>query len=140
MGQFQLLFGGGDDDGGNPMMALAAIILAPIAALVIQLAVSRGREYLADSTGATLTGDPEGLAQALETLREAQQRQGGLLARMRGVPGRRPQPVPQGNPAFSHLWIVNPLSGSNVAKLFATHPPLEERIARLRGMRLRRAD
>ena len=140
MGQFQLLFGGGDDDGGNPIMALVAIILAPIAALVIQLAVSRGREYLADSTGATLTGDPEGLAQALETLREAQQRQGGLLARMRGVPGRRPQPVPQGNPAFSHLWIVNPLSGSNVAKLFATHPPLEERIARLRGMRLRRAD
>jgi len=138
MGQFQLLFGGGDDDGGNPVMALVAIILAPIAALVIQLAVSRGREYLADSTGATLTGDPEGLAQALETLQAAQQQ--GLLARMRGGLPRRRKPASQGNPAFSHLWIVNPLSGSNVAKLFATHPPLEERIARLRGMRLRRAD
>jgi heat shock protein HtpX len=137
MGQFQLLFGGGDDDGGNPLMALAAIILAPIAALVIQLAVSRGREYLADSTGATLTGDPEGLAQALEILRTEQQRRGGLLARVRGIPGRRRQA--QTNPAFSHLWIVNPLSGSDVGRLFATHPPLEERIARLRGMRLRRA-
>ena len=58
---------------------------------------------------------------------------------MRGVPGRRRQPVPQANPAFSHLWIVNPLAGSDVARLFATHPPLEERIARLRAMRLRRA-
>ena len=85
MGQFQLIFGGGDDDNGNPLLVLLGVILAPIAAMVIQLAVSRGREYLADSTGATLTGDPEGLAQALETL-QAAQRQGGLLARMRGGP------------------------------------------------------
>ena len=68
MGQFQLIFGGGDDDNGNPLFVLLGVILAPIAAMVIQLAVSRGREYLADSTGASLTGDPEGLAQALETL------------------------------------------------------------------------
>ena len=137
MGQFQLIFGGGDDDNGNPLLVLLGVILAPIAAMVIQLAVSRGREYLADSTGASLTGDPEGLAQALETLQAAQQQ--GLLARMRGgFPGRR-QPAPQANPAFSHLWIVNPLSGSNVAKLFSTHPPLDERVARLRAMRLRRA-
>jgi len=138
MGQFQLIFGGGDDEGGNPMLALLAIILAPIAAMVIQLAVSRSREYLADTTGATLTGDPEGLAQALETL-GAQQHRGGLVDRMRGM-GRRRQPEPQTNPAFSHLWIVNPLSGSQVGKLFSTHPPLEERIGRLRSMRLRRAD
>ena len=137
MGQFQLIFGGGDDDNGNPLLVLLGVILAPIAAMIIQLAVSRGREYLADSTGASLTGDPEGLAQALETLQAAQQQ--GLLARMRGgLPGRR-QPAPQANPAFSHLWIVNPLSGSNVAKLFSTHPPLDERVARLRAMRLRRA-
>ena len=137
MGQFQLIFGGGDDDNGNPLLVLLGVILAPIAAMVIQLAVSRGREYLADSTGATLTGDPEGLAQALETLQAAQQQ--GLLARMRGGLPRRRQPQPQGNPAFSHLWIVNPLSGGDVARLFSTHPPLEERIARLRAMRLRRA-
>jgi heat shock protein HtpX len=142
MGQFQLLFGGGDDDNGNPLLVLAGVILAPIAAMVIQLAVSRGREYLADSTGASLTGDPEGLAQALETL-QAAQRQQGLLARMRGgVRGGVPQrgrAEPQANPAFSNLWIVNPLAGSDVARLFSTHPPLEDRIARLRAMRLRGA-
>jgi heat shock protein HtpX len=142
MGQFQLLFGGGDDDNGNPLLVLAGVILAPIAAMVIQLAVSRGREYLADATGASLTGDPEGLAQALETLHAAQ-RQQGLVARMRGgLPGRagrRGRAEPQANPAFSNLWIVNPLAGSDVARLFSTHPPLEDRIARLRGMRLRGA-
>ena len=137
MGQFQLIFGGGDDDNGNPLLVLLGVILAPIAAMVIQLAVSRGREYLADATGASLTGDPEGLAQALETLQAAQQQ--GLLARMRGGLPRRSRPASQGNPAFSHLWIVNPLSGGDVARLFSTHPPLDERIARLRAMRLRRA-
>jgi heat shock protein HtpX len=138
MGQFRLIFGGGggDEEGGNPALALVAVILAPIAALVIQLAVSRSREYLADSTGALLTGDPEGLAQALETLHAHQQRT-GLMARFRGRRGAEPQP--QANPAFSHLWIVSPLSGSSMASLFATHPPLEQRIVRLRSMRLRRA-
>ena len=82
MGQFQLLFGGGDDDNGNPALALVAIILAPIAALVIQLAVSRSREYQADATGASLTGDPDGLAQALATL-AANQERGGLLGQAR---------------------------------------------------------
>ena len=138
IGQFQLLFGGGDEDGGNPLLVLVGVILAPIAAMVIQLAVSRGREYVADSTGALLTGDPEGLAQALETL-QAAQRQQGLLGRLGGSLPRRRQPQPQANPAFSHLWIVSPLAGSDVAKLFSTHPPLEDRITRLRAMRLRRA-
>jgi heat shock protein HtpX len=133
MGQFQLIFGGGDDEGGNPALALLAVILAPIAAMIIQLAVSRSREYLADSTGALLTGDPEGLAQALETL-QAHQERNGLMARLRGRRGADPEP--QANPAFSHLWIVSPLTGSSMANLFATHPPLEQRIGRLRSMRL----
>ena len=131
MAQFQLLFGGGDDEeGGNPFGALVAIILAPIAALVIQLAVSRSREYQADTTGAALTGDPEGLAGALETLEAASQRQ-GLLGRFRRQPARAE------NPAFAHLWIVSPLAGVNVGSLFSTHPPIADRVARLRGMRRR---
>jgi heat shock protein HtpX len=135
MGQFQLLFGGTDEEGGgNPVGALAAIILAPIAAMVIQLAVSRSREYLADTTGASLTGDPEGLAQALEQLGLQQQR-GGILGRL----GRRREPEPQANPAFGHLWIVSPLAGSSMASLFATHPPLEDRVRRLRSLAVRRA-
>lgn len=132
MGQFQMLFGGGDEEHANPLLAIVAIVLAPIAALVIQLAVSRGREYLADSTGAALTGDPEGLAQALETLAAGQQ------PRLRFGLGRRPRPEPRANPAFSHLWIVSPLSGSSMASLFSTHPPVADRVRRLRSMRLRR--
>jgi heat shock protein HtpX len=138
MGQFQLLFGGGDEEGGNPIAALAAVILAPIAAMIIQLAVSRSREYLADTTGASLTGDPEGLAQALEQLGLAQERS---AAQRGGLFGRRQhrEPAPQANPAFGHLWIVSPLAGSSMASLFATHPPLEDRVRRLRSLSLRRA-
>jgi heat shock protein HtpX len=135
MGQFQLLFGGGDEEGGNPVAALAAVILAPIAAMIIQLAVSRSREYLADTTGAALTGDPEGLAQALEQLGLQQQRAGATRIGRIG----RPEPQPQANPAFGHLWIVSPLSGSAMAGLFATHPSLEDRVRRLRSLALRRA-
>ena len=129
--QFQMIFGGGssdEDNGGGSMLgALAAVFLAPIAALIIQLAVSRGREYLADSTGAALTGDPEGLAQALEQLDAAARRQ-GLLGRLTGRRGARSQtPEPAANPAFAHLYIVNPLSGRQVAGLFSTHPPIEDR-------------
>jgi heat shock protein HtpX len=134
--QFQLFFGGGRDDesGGNPLGALAAIILAPLAALIIQLAVSRGREYAADSTGAQATGDPEGLASALERL-DAASRQFGLFGRLRG---KAATPAPAENPAFAHLYIVNPLSGRQVAELFSTHPPIQERVARLRRMRFAR--
>jgi heat shock protein HtpX len=128
MGQFQLLFGGGnDDEGGGGLGALLAVFLAPLAALVIQLAVSRGREYQADTTGASLTRDPEGLASALETL-GAYSAQQGVLARF----GRRRQPVQQ--PAFAHLWIVNPLAGMQIGTLFSTHPPIQQRIERLRKM------
>ena len=142
MAQFQMIFGGRDDRQGGGFGALIAIILAPIAALIIQLAVSRGREYGADASGAALTGDPEGLAEALERL-EGANKQPGILARL----GRRgygpsqaptPAPAPALNPAFAHLYIVNPLSGRNLGGLFSTHPPIEERVQRLRSMAARR--
>jgi heat shock protein HtpX len=139
MAQFQMIFGGRDDDngGGGGLGALVAIILAPIAAMIIQLAVSRSREYGADGSGAQLTGDPEGLAQALERL-EAANRQNGLRARiaerMPSRGSRAPAPAPAANPAFASLYIVNPLSGRSVGSLFSTHPPIEDRVARLRRM------
>ena len=138
MAQFQMIFGGRDDRQGGGFGALIAIILAPIAALIIQLAVSRGREYGADASGAALTGDPEGLAEALERL-EGATKQPGILARLgrRGYgPSRAPTPAPAPalNPAFAHLYIVNPLSGRDLGGLFSTHPPIEERVERLRSM------
>jgi heat shock protein HtpX len=148
MAQFQMIFGGGRNDqngGGGGFGALIAIILAPIAALIIQLAVSRGREYGADRSGAQLTGDPEGLAQALLALDQATKRQPGFLGRMgqrmpgRGGQGPAPVPAPAANPAFAHLFIVNPLSGRNVASLFSTHPAIADRVARLRSMEVGRA-
>ena len=138
MAQFQMIFGGRDDRQGGGFGALIAIILAPIAALIIQLAVSRGREYGADASGAALTGDPEGLAEALERL-EGATKQRGILARL-GRPGYGPSqaptpaPAPALNPAFAHLYIVNPLSGRDLGGLFSTHPPIEERVERLRSM------
>lgn len=123
-GQWALIFGGfggrDDDDGGNPIVALLSIIFAPIAATLIQLAISRAREYGADETGARIIGNPEPLARALEKLEMAS--------------SVRPLPV---NPAVAHMFIVNPLKGVNFAGLFSTHPPLEERIRRLRSMQLR---
>jgi heat shock protein HtpX len=116
--QFQFLFGGDDDDSPLGMVgALATMILAPLAASLLQLAVSRQREYLADATGARIMGRTEPLASALETL------------------ARGTQVFPMKvNPAAEALFIVNPLQGAGVANLFATHPPLEERIARLRAL------
>jgi heat shock protein HtpX len=114
-------FGGGDDDNApNPIFTLIAIILLPIAATIIQLAISRTREYEADRTGAKTTHDPEALASALEKLERG--------ARMRPM---------QVNPAAAHMYIVNPLAslrGANFSRLFSTHPPIEERVARLRQM------
>ena len=111
--------GRGRDDGGNPLAALVVMILAPIAAMLIQLAVSRSREYGADESGARLVGYPDGLARALAKLQSASQR------------------IPMHNvePATAHLFIVNPLSGQALGRLFSTHPPLEERIARLMAMK-----
>jgi len=108
---------GHDDRRSNPLIALLLMILAPIAAMLIQLAISRSREYEADRSGAELAGDPEGLARSLQKLAAANQ--------------RIPLPVPD---AQSSLFIVQPLTGSGLGKLFSTHPPTEERIARLRAM------
>jgi heat shock protein HtpX len=132
MAMFSSLFGG-DDENANPLALLGAIILAPLAATIIQLAVSRGREHFADATGARLTGDPEGLAQALERL-QAWQAEHNLVARVRGGRGRRTRETGM-NPGYAHLYIVKPLSGGNLGSLFSTHPPLEQRISRLRAMR-----
>ncbi len=121
MAQWAAMFGGrssSDDEGGvNPIAAILMAILAPIAAMLVQMAVSRSREYQADATGARIAGKPWGLAKALEKLQMAQQ-----VAPM------------EANPATAHLFIVNPLSGRSLMNLFSTHPPLEDRIARLRAM------
>jgi heat shock protein HtpX len=131
MAQWSMIFGGRDDnENANPIVMLAVVILAPIAALIIQLAVSRAREYGADVSGARLTGDPEGLAQALERLESVNV---GMRERLAGMFRRREQqPVPA---ATAHLYIVNPLSGGSVATLFSTHPPIQERVRRLRTLR-----
>jgi heat shock protein HtpX len=113
-------FGGSRDErGGNPLAGLLAIIVAPIAATLIQLAISRAREYQADADGARVVGDPEALASA--------------LAKMQMGAQRIPLAVPE---STAHLYIVNPLSGRQMAGLFSTHPPIEERIERLRRMRI----
>jgi len=123
MVRWAAMFGGfsrsNDDEGGGGIAGLIALaILAPIAALLIQLAISRSREYLADSTGASFAGTPQGLANALEKLDYASKR------------------IPlASNPATAHMFIVNPLSGRSFLTLFSTHPPIEERIKRLREMR-----
>jgi heat shock protein HtpX len=129
--QWGLIFGGsgGRDEreqgAGGAIAGLLTIILAPLAALLIQLAVSRSREYQADRTGAEVSGDPMALASALRKLERATQ----------VIPSQTAQP------AFAHLYIVNPLSGQTLAGLFSTHPPIEERIRRLEEMAggLRRA-
>jgi heat shock protein HtpX len=122
MAQWSLFLGGSRDDEGrgtNPIALIATMIFAPLAAMLIQMAVSRSREYEADASGARLTRRPLGLASALAKLHQAN------------------QIVPMdANPATSHLFIVNPLSGRRFATLFATHPPVEERIARLQAMRV----
>ncbi|MFN0094467.1 MAG: zinc metalloprotease HtpX [Dehalococcoidia bacterium] len=114
------IFGGGRDENRNPLISLAIILIAPIAATLIQLGISRTREYAADKSGAEYTGDPEALASALEKLH-------------RGV-AYRPMPDTPAQEAVSALYIVKPFAGQGVSKLFSTHPPMEERIRRLREM------
>ncbi|MCC6961028.1 MAG: zinc metalloprotease HtpX [Dehalococcoidia bacterium] len=112
---------GGRRDNQNPLITLGVMLLAPIAATLIQMGISRQRVYAADKTGAEVTGDPEALASALEKLQ-------------RGVAMRPMEESPR-QEAVSALYIVKPFSGGGMSNLFSTHPPLEERIRRLREMR-----
>ncbi len=125
MAQWAMIFGGGrrdDDEGGSPIAAIVMMIVGPIAAMLVQMAIFRSREYGADESGARLAGNPLYLASALKKLQMASQR------------------IPMdANPATSHMFIVNPLSGGGITKLFSTHPPIEERIARLESMSMRRS-
>jgi len=120
MARWTAFFGGGssdDEGGGLGVVGLIIMsILAPIAAMLVQMAISRSREYHADATGAGFAGQPDGLANALEKL--------GAYSRKLPMPAQ---------PNTAHMFIVNPLRGGNLARLFSTHPPLEERVARLRG-------
>jgi heat shock protein HtpX len=120
--QFMAMFGGArsedDEEGGSPIAALVMAFVAPVAATLIQLGISRSREYLADETAAKLTGDPEALALALAKLERGAER----------IPAHV-------QPATASLFIVSPLSaGRSMMSWFSTHPPMQERIARLRGM------
>ncbi len=120
MAQWAMLFGGfggsDDDDGGGAGLlgGIVMMIVAPIAAALIQMAISRSREYLADATGARISGRPDGLAGALQKLEQY----------------NRSMPM-NVNPATAQMYIVNPLSGEGVANLFSTHPPIQERVKRL---------
>ena len=127
MAEWSLWLGGGrsrdsEHRGGGALQIVALLliaILAPLAAMLIQLAISRTREYGADATGARLAGTPQGLASALEKLEMA----------------KHDYPLPNANPATAHLFIINPLSAGAIAGLFSTHPPVKERVRRLRSMR-----
>jgi heat shock protein HtpX len=121
MAQWAMIFGGRSDDegeGGSFLSSLVMMIVGPLAAMIIQMAISRSREYAADAGGARIAGNPLYLANALRKLHMASQR----------IPMKA-------NPATAHMFIVNPLSGGGLMKLFSTHPPMEERIARLESMR-----
>jgi heat shock protein HtpX len=120
MAQWAMIFGGNrgdDDEGGSPIAAFVMMIVGPIAAMIIQMAISRSREYGADQGGAEIAGNPRYLAGALRKLHTASQK-----IHM------------DANPSTAHMFIVNPLSGGGILKLFSTHPPIEERIARLESM------
>jgi len=125
MAQWAMIFGGRssdeDEGGGHPIAAIVMMIVGPIAAMLVQMAISRAREYGADETGARICGRPLALANALRKLQMGAQQ------------------IPMdANPATSHMFIVNPLTGGGIARLFSTHPPIEERIARLEAMAMAR--
>jgi len=120
MAHWGMILGGRSSDnreGGHPIVALLMIIIAPLAAMLVQMAISRSREFGADATGAMISGDPLSLANALRKLERGAQR------------------IPmEANPATAHMFIVNPLTGGGLMTLFSTHPPMEERIRRLESM------
>lgn len=122
MAMWSNIFGRHDDDeGGHPIVALLMMIVAPIVAMIIQLAISRAREYAADEEGAEIAGNPLYLSNALKKLHYAS------------------QAIPMdANPGTAHMFIINPLSGKTIMKLLSTHPPIEERIERLEAMARRR--
>ncbi len=118
LARFGLFFGGGDRDRGGGALAILLVVLAPLAAMIVQAAISRSREFAADAGGAEISGKPRALASALQKLEAAAKR------------------VPlQGNPATAHMFIVHPFRGGGLMKMFSTHPPTEERVARLLEMR-----
>ncbi len=121
MAYFSMLFGGAssrDDDGGHPLTGLIGVILAPFAAMLIQMAISRSREFVADEKGARLSGKPLALASALRKIESWSQQ----------------IPMTAGSPATAHLFIINPFSGGGLGRLFSTHPATAERIERLEAM------
>jgi heat shock protein HtpX len=123
LANFGMLFGGAHNDregGGNPLLAILVLILAPIAAMLIQFAISRTREFGADRRGADICGDPRALADALAKIE----------AYARGIPN----PTAEAHPATAQMMIVNPLSGGGIKGLFSTHPATADRIARLHAM------
>lgn len=119
MAQWAMIFGGSseDEEGGGLIGSLAMMIIAPMAAMLIQMAISRSREFEADAIGAAICGKPQGLASALK--------------RLDGYNLQLPMQV---NPATAQMYIVNPLSGQSLTRLFSTHPPIQERVKRLMGM------
>jgi len=123
MAHWAMLFGGGrrddSDEGGSPVVALVMMIVAPIAAMLVQMAISRTREYEADRGGAAIAGNPYGLANALLKLER----------------GAQVVPMHDAKPATAHMFIVNPLTGGGLMKLFSTHPPIEDRVKRLKELR-----
>lgn len=118
MALWGMLLGRGSDDEGNPLGGLLGIIIAPFAAMMIQMSISRSREFLADEQGARLSRNPMALAAALRKLEGWKQR----------------LPMAHGTPATAHLYIVNPFVGRSIARLFSTHPSTDERVARLEQM------
>ena len=125
LANFAMFFGGRDSEGrpSNPVASIAVALLAPIAASLIQMAISRAREFEADRGGAEISGDPEALADALTKIE----------AYARGIP----MPTAETHPATAQMMILNPLSGGGISGLFSTHPATQERVARLRGMSAR---
>jgi heat shock protein HtpX len=123
MAHWAMLFGGGrrddSDEGGSPIVALVMMIVAPIAAMLVQMAISRTREYEADKGGAAIAGNPYGLANALLKLER----------------GAQIVPMHDAKPATAHMFIMNPLTGGGLMKLFSTHPPIAERVKRLKELR-----